>query len=321
MLQLKYSHKDKRDVKMNRRLKVSVIQDSPVIFDLEKTMDKTVELARKAAANGSKLIVFPESFIPCYPRGLTFGARIGSRTPEGRKDYQRYYDNSVAVPGPEVDRLAELAKELDVYLSIGVTEKNGHGLDGTLYCTNLFFGPEGYLGKHRKLKPTAAERVIWGEDDGSTITVIDTSYGKMGSLICWENYMPLARMAMYMKGVNLYIVPTADQREIYQATLRHIAFEGRCFVIMSNQYVEKSMYPTDLEYYKDLESHPEVMCRGGSCIINPYGEYVAGPLFDEAGILTAEIDLGQIVQSKFDWDPVGHYNRPEIFRFEIHENK
>ncbi|NLY76464.1 MAG: carbon-nitrogen hydrolase family protein [Tissierellia bacterium] len=306
---------------MNRRLKVSVIQDSPVIFDLEKTMDKTVELAKKAAANGSKLIVFPESFIPCYPRGLTFGARIGSRTPEGRKDYQRYYDNSVAVPGPEVDRLAELAKELDVYLSIGVTEKNGHGLDGTLYCTNLFFGPEGYLGKHRKLKPTAAERVIWGEDDGSTITVIDTPYGKMGSLICWENYMPLARMAMYMKGVNLYIVPTADQREIYQATLRHIAFEGRCFVIMSNQYVEKSMYPTDLEYYKDLESHPEVMCRGGSCIINPYGEYVAGPLFDEAGILTAEIDLGQIVQSKFDWDPVGHYNRPEIFRFEIHENK
>lgn len=321
MLQLKYSHKDKRGVKMNRRLKVSVIQDSPVIFDLEKTMDKTVELAKKAAANGSKLIVFPESFIPCYPRGLTFGARIGSRTPEGRKDYQRYYDNSVAVPGPEVDRLAELAKELDVYLSIGVTEKNGHGLDGTLYCTNLFFGPEGYLGKHRKLKPTAAERVIWGEDDGSTITVIDTPYGKMGSLICWENYMPLARMAMYMKGVNLYIVPTADQREIYQATLRHIAFEGRCFVIMSNQYVEKSMYPTDLEYYKDLESHPEVMCRGGSCIINPYGEYVAGPLFDEAGILTAEIDLGQIVQSKFDWDPVGHYNRPEIFRFEIHENK
>lgn len=321
MLQLKYSHKDKRGVKMNRRLKVSVIQDSPVIFDLEKTMDKTVELAKKAAANGSKLIVFPESFIPCYPRGLTFGARIGSRTPEGRKDYQRYYDNSVAVPGPEVDRLAELAKELDVYLSIGVTEKNGHGLDGTLYCTNLFFGPEGYLGKHRKLKPTAAERVIWGEDDGSTITVIDTPYGKMGSLICWENYMPLARMAMYMKGVNLYIVPTADQREIYQATLRHIAFEGRCFVIMSNQYVEKSMYPTDLEYYKDLESHPEVMCRGGSCIINPYGEYVAGPLFDEAGILTAEIDLGQIVQSKFDWDPVGHYNRPEIFRFEINENK
>lgn len=306
---------------MERRLKIAVIQEAPVLFDLEKTMEKTIQLSREAAASGAKLIVFPESFIPCYPRGLTFGMVIGSRTSEAREDFQRYYENAVAVPGPDVDRLAELAKELQVYLSIGVTEKNGNGLDGTLHCSNLFFGPEGYLGRHRKLKPTAGERVIWGEDDGSTMTVIDTPYGKMGSLICWENYMPLARMAMYLKGVNLYIVPTADQREVYQATLRHIAFEGRCFVIASNQYVEKSMYPTDLKYYKDLESQPEVMCRGGSCIINPYGEYVAGPLFDRAGILTAEVDLDQISQSKFDWDPTGHYNRPELFQFKVNEQR
>ncbi|WP_409228426.1 carbon-nitrogen hydrolase family protein [Gudongella sp. SC589] len=304
---------------MEKKLTVSIIQDSPVIFDLEKTMEKTIELTRKAASKGSKLIVFPESFIPCYPRGLTFGMVVGSRTKEAREDYRRYYENSVAVPGPEIDQLAELTKELGVYLSIGVTEKNGEGLDGTLHCTNLFFGPDGYMGRHRKLKPTAAERVIWGEDDGSTITVLDTPYGKMGSLICWENYMPLARMAMYMKGVNLYIVPTADQREVYQATLRHIAFEGRCFVLMSNQYVERSMYPTDLKYYKDLEKEPEVMSRGGSCIINPYGEYVAGPLYDEPGILTAELDLDMIVESKLDWDPVGHYNRPEIFDLKINE--
>lgn len=306
---------------MENKLKLSVIQDSPVLFDLEKTMEKTLSLIRTAAANGSKLIVFPESFLPCYPRGLTFGMIVGSRTQAGREDYRRYYDNAVAIPGPEVDQLAEIAKELGVYLSIGVTEKNGLGLDGTLHCSNLFFGPQGYLGRHRKLKPTAAERVIWGEDDGSTLTVVDTPYGKMGSLICWENYMPLARMAMYLKGVNLYIVPTADQREVYQSTLRHIAFEGRCFVIMSNQYIEKSMYPTDLKYYADLKDLPEVMCRGGSCIIDPYGEYVAGPLFDGPGILTAEIDLNMIVESKFDWDPVGHYNRPEIFKFEVDENK
>lgn len=304
---------------MEKKLKVSVIQDSPVLFDLDGTMKKTIELTRRAAANGSKLVVFPESFIPCYPRGLTFGMTIGKRTKDAREDYRRYHENSVAVPGPEVDQLAELSKELQIYLSIGVTEKNGHGLDGTLHCSNLFFGPEGYMGRHRKLKPTAAERVIWGEDDGSTITVVDTPYGKMGSLICWENYMPLARMAMYMKGVNLYLVPTADQREVYQSTLRHIAFEGRCFVFMSNQYVEKSMYPTDLKYYKDLENEPEVMSRGGSCIIDPYGEYVAGPLFDEPGILTAEIDLDMIVESKLDWDPVGHYNRPEIFDFKVNE--
>ena len=302
---------------MKNLLKIAVIQDAPVLFDLQKTMEKTLRLTREAAEMGAKLIVFPESFIPCYPRGLTFGMVVGSRTQAGREDFMRYYQNSVAVPGDEVDTLAALSKELGVFLSIGVTEKNGHGLDGTLHCSNLFFGPEGYLGRHRKLKPTAAERVIWGEDDGSTLTVVDTPYGKMGSLICWENYMPLARMAMYSKGVNLYIVPTADQREVYQATLRHIAFEGRCFVITSNQYVEKSMYPTDLKYYDDLKELPEVMCRGGSCIIDPYGEYVAGPLFDKPGILVADVDLDQIVQSKFDWDPVGHYNRPELFKFEV----
>lgn len=304
---------------MANKLKVSIVQDSPLLFDLEKTMDKTIALIREAASNGSKLVVFPESFIPCYPRGLTFGMTIGSRTKEAREDYRRYHENSVAVPGPEIDQLAELTKELQIHLSIGVTEKNGQGLDGTLHCSNLFFGPRGYMGRHRKLKPTGAERFIWGEDDGSTLTVVETPYGKMGSLICWENYMPLARMAMYMKGVNLYIVPTADQREVYQATLRHIAFEGRCFVFMSNQYVEKNMYPRDLKYYKDLENEPEVMSRGGSCIIDPYGEYVAGPLYDEAGILTAEIDLDMIVESKLDWDPVGHYNRPEIFDFKVHE--
>ena len=169
--------------KTEKTLKVAVVQDSPKIFDLNKTMEKTIELIKKAALTGAKLIVFPESFIPCYPRGLTFGMVVGSRTKEGREDYQRYYDNAVAVPGAELDILSEITKELGVYLSFGVTEKNGDGLDGTLYCTNLFFGPEGYLGRHRKIKPTGAERGIWGEDDGSTLTVIETAYEKMASLM------------------------------------------------------------------------------------------------------------------------------------------
>lgn len=300
-------------------LKVSVIQDAPVLFDLNATMEKTIELTRLAAEKGSKLIVFPESFIPCYPRGLSFGMKVGSRTEEGRLDFERYYNNSVKVPGPEVDMLSQLTRELGIYLSIGVTERDGKNIDGTLHCSNLFFGPDGYLGRHRKLKPTGSERTIWGEDDGSTMTVLDTPYGKMGSLICWENYMPLARMAMYLKGINLYIVPTADQRDIYQASLRHIAFEGRCFVICSNQYVEKSMYPKDLNYYHELEDQPEIMSRGGSCIIDPMGEYVAGPLFNESGIITAEIDLNKIVRAKLDFDPIGHYNRPDIFDFKVNE--
>ena len=170
---------------MEKGLKVSVVQESPVLFDRGKTMEKVISITEEIAAEGSNLIVFPESFIPCYPRGLSFGTVVGSRTAEGREDFQRYFDNSVAVPGPEVDRLAELSIELGIYLSIGVTEKNGLGLDGTLHCCNLFFGPKGYLGRHRKLKPTAAERIIWGEDDGSTLTVVDTPYGKVGSLICW----------------------------------------------------------------------------------------------------------------------------------------
>jgi len=239
---------------------------------------------------------------------------------EGRKDFQRYFDNSVMVPGPIVDGLAKAAGEAEVYLSIGVTERDGNGMDGTLHCCNLFFGPDGkFLGRHRKLKPTGSERYIWGEDDGSTLTVIDTPYGKMGSLICWENYMPLARAAMYQKGVNLYIVPTADQRDTYQCTLRHIAFEGRCFVIACNQYLEKSMIPTDLYTYSEFENAPDVLCRGGSCIINPFGEYVAGPCFGREEILIADLDLNQIAQGKADLDVVGHYARPDIFQLIVNE--
>lgn len=301
------------------QFKAAVVQDSPILFDLEKTVEKTIELIKQCVDLGAKLIVFPESFIPCYPRGLSFGMTIGSRTEAGREDFKRYYDNSVAVPGPVIDILAEECKKHQIFLSIGVTEKDGNNLDGTLHCCNLFFSPEGFLGRHRKLKPTGSERCIWGEDDGSTLSVFDTEIGKMGSLICWENYMPLARMALYQKGINLYLVPTADQRDIYQSTLKHIAFEGRCFVFMSNQYVEKSMYPKDLHCYDDLKDVSDIMCRGGSCIIDPFGNYLAGPLFDKPGIITADIDLGLITKAKLDFDPIGHYNRPDILELILHE--
>jgi nitrilase len=176
------------------------------------------------------------------------------------------------------------------------------------------------LGKHQKLKPTAAERLIWGEGDGSTLTVIETEIGKMGGLICWENYMPLARMAMYNKGVELYLAPTADARDTWQSTLRHIACEGRCFVLGCNQYMTKVMYPPDLKELKELNDQPEVMCRGGSAIISPLGEVLAGPLFDREGILFANLDLDEIARSKFDFDVVGHYARPDVFQLVINEN-
>ena len=305
-----------------KTVRVAVVQAAPVVFDLEKTLEKALGLIKEAAEKGANIVVFPETFIPGYPRGLTFGFNIGARTMEGRKDFQRFHDNCVAVPGPEVDILAKAAAENNVYLAMGITEKDGNNIDGTLHCCMLFFGPDGtFLGRHRKLKPTGSERYIWGQDDGSTLTVVDTPYGQMGALICWENYMPLARAAMYQKGIKLYLAPTADQRDTFQCTLRHIAIEGRCFVICCNQYMEKSMYPTDLYGYAEIEAQPDGMCRGGSCIINPFGEYVAGPSFGGEEILVADLDLDQITQGKADFDCIGHYARPDIFELIVHEKK
>jgi nitrilase len=301
-------------------VKVAVVQAAPVLFDRDATVEKTCRLAAEAAAGGAKLILFPEAFIPAYPRGLTFGTVIGSRSAEGRRTWERYWANSVVVPGPATEALAAAARQAGVYLAVGVIERDGAFGGGTLYCTTLYFGPDGsLLGKHRKLKPTAAERLVWGEGDGSTLTVVDTAYGRMGGLICWENYMPLARMALYAKGVALYLAPTADSRDTWQATLRHIACEGRCFVLGCNQYITKAMYPADLPGIADLADQPEVMCRGGSAIVSPQGELIAGPLFDREGILYADLDLGEVVRAKYDFDAAGHYARPDVFQLTVNE--
>ena len=212
------------------------------------------------------------------------------------------------MPGPATEALGKAARQTGTYLVVGVVERDTQFGGGTLYCTMLYFGPNGnLLGKHRKLKPTAAERLVWGEGDGSTLTTIDTKYGTMGGLICWENYMPLARMAMYSKGVDIYLAPTADSRDSWQATLRHIACEGRCFVLGCNQFVTKSMYPSDLDGIEALDNQPEIMCSGGSAIISPLGDVLSGPLYDEEGILYADLDLAEVARSKLDFDVVGHY--------------
>ncbi|HVN54569.1 MAG TPA: carbon-nitrogen hydrolase family protein [Anaerolineaceae bacterium] len=298
----------------------AVVQAAPVLFDRPACLARVHDLALQAAGQGARLILFPEAFIPAYPRGLTFGTVVGSRSPAGRKTWERYWANAVDVPGPDVAALGETARLAGAYLAVGVIERDSQFSGGTLYCTLLYFGPDGrLLAKHRKLKPTAAERLIWGEGDGSTLAVIDTEYGKMGGLICWENYMPLARMALYAKGVQLYLAPTADSRDTWTATLRHIACEGRCFVLGCNQFVTKDMYPPDLEGIADLEGQPEVMCRGGSAIVSPLGAILAGPLFDREGILCAELDLGEVARGKFDFDVVGHYARSDVFQLSVNE--
>ena len=304
-----------------QRFKVAVVQASPVLFNREATIEKTCGLILEAAEKDVKLILFPEAFIPAYPRGLSFGAVVGSRSSEGRRTWQRYWENAVDVPGPAVEIIGEAVREAGVYLAIGVIERDTQFSKGTLYCTLLYFGPDGMLlGKHRKLKPTGSERLIWGEGDGSTLTVLETEFGKIGGLICWENYMPLARMAMYSKGVEIYLAPTADARDSWQSTLRHIACEGRCFVLGCNQFVTKEMYPDDLEGLDELDEHPDVICRGGSAIISPFGEVLAGPLYDKEGILFADIDLAEVARGKFDFDVVGHYARPDVFQLVLNES-
>jgi nitrilase len=290
------------------------------MFNRDATIEKARHLIQEAASQGAQLILFPEAFIPCYPRGLSFGMVVGSRSPEGRLLWQRYWQNSVEIPGRATAALGEIARKAGVTLAIGVTERDGDFSRGALYCTLVYFGPDGrVLGKHRKLKPTGAERLIWGEGDGSTLTVVDTDLGRIGGLICWENYMPLARTAMYAKGVELYLAPTADARDTWQATLRHIACEGRCFVLGCNQFVTEDMYPKDLPMRHELNGLPEVMCRGGSAIISPLGEVLEGPLYDEEGILFAELDMSEIVRSKVDFDVVGHYARSDVLQLLVDE--
>jgi len=293
----------------------AVVQSSPVVFETKATLAKVRDLTADASRLGAKLVVFPEAFIASYPKGLDFGARVGLRTSKGRDDFRRYFDSAIAVPGPATEELARTAKASNVHLVIGVIERE----IGTLYCTVLFFGADGtFLGKHRKLMPTAMERLIWGFGDGSTLPVYDTPLGKLGAVICWENYMPLMRMAMYAKGIQLYCAPTADDRDTWMATMQHVALEGRCFVLTACQHLRRGDCPPD--YAAVQGDAPEtVIMRGGSAIINPMGQILAGPVFDREIILTAEIDLGEIVRGKYDFDVVGHYARPDVFRLHVNE--
>jgi len=293
----------------------AVVQAAPVFFNKAQTVDKIQTLTTQAAKEKAALILFPEVFIPGYPRGLIFGTTVGGRTPEGREMFLHYWENSVLVPGPETELLARSAKQAKAWLVVGVTEKDN--ISDTLYCTLLYFSPAGQLvHKHRKLKPTAAERILWGEGDGNDLNVLDTTLGKVGGLICWENYMPLARTALYQQGIEIYLAPTADCRGTWQSSLEHIACEGRCFVLGCNQYLTQEHYPEELKSTLST-THPSLPSNGGSCIISPLGKRLAGPLYDQEGILTAEIDHREIIKAKMDFDPIGHYARPDVFQLNV----
>lgn len=294
---------------------VAVVQAAPVAFDAGRTLDKLADLAADARRRGARLALFPEAFIGGYPRGLGFGAVIGSRTPEGREQFRQYFEGAIEVPGPAIDRLGAIARDNGLHLVVGIIEREG----GTLYCSVVFLDDTGrLLGKHRKLMPTASERLIWGCGDGSTLPVLETPVGHVGAVICWENYMPLLRTAMYAKGIEIYCAPTADARDSWISTMQHIALEGRCFVLSCNQYARRGDYP-DVYPTAFGEDAGTIVSRGGSCIVGPLGNLLAGPDYSGETILTAEIDLGEIARSRLDFDAVGHYARPDVFALSVDE--
>jgi nitrilase len=296
--------------------KAAVIQAASLPNDSVASAEKAATLLRAAAERGARLAVFPEAFLGGYAKGASFGTPVGMRLPQGRQAFQRYYDNAIDLDGPEIEIIAAATRETGQFAVIGCIER----ARGTLYCTALFFdGDRGLVGKHRKLMPTAAERLIWGFGDGSTMPVFDTSLGRVGAVICWENYMPMLRMAMYDKGISIYCAPTADDRDTWIPSMRHVALEGRCFVLTACQFITRGAYPPDYECA--LGDDPKtVLMRGGSAIIGPLGQVLAGPDFERETILCAEIDLDEIARGKFDFDVVGHYARPDIFRLSVDES-
>jgi nitrilase len=285
------------------------VQAAPVAFDVARTVGKVRDLTAQARACGAKLVLFPEAFVSAYPRGANFGSLVGARSSEGREQFRMYHESSIDVPGPFVDALGSIAKENAVILVIGVIERDG----GTLYCAVLYFDETGrFLSKRRKLMPTGSERLVWGFGDGSSLQVHDTAAGRLGAVICWENYMPMLRAAMYAQRIEIYCAPTADGRPTWLPSMQHIALEGRCFVLTTNQFCRRSDYP--VEYACDLPSDPaSVVSRGGAAIIDPLGNVLAGPVWDEEAIITAEIDRRAVVRGLYDFDPVGHYSRPDVF--------
>lgn len=287
------------------------------MFDKDKCVEKIITLIGEAAAKGAELIVFPELFIPGYPYGMTYGFTVGSRSKAGREDWKTYYDNSILVDGPEMQRIVDCVKEHSVYVSVGYSERDA--VTATIYNSNVMIAPDGQTMNHRKLKPTGSERVIWGDADKDFFPVMETPWGPMGNLICWESYMPLARVALYQKGVALYISPNTNDNEEWQNTIRHIAIEGHCFFINADMYFTKDMYPKTASGDEEIAKLNDIVCRGGSCVIDPYGHAVSETVWDKEEIIYADLDMQKVPASRMEHDVCGHYARPDVLKLSVED--
>lgn len=297
--------------------RVAVVQAAPRLFDPAETLRRFEALLEQAAQRGAELVVFPEAFVGGYPKGATFGATVGRRSEEGRRLFARYRRSAIEIPGEPFERIGAAVAAHGVHVVVGVIERAGH----TLYCAALLLGPDGaLLGHHRKLVPTGTERLIWGRGDASDVAVVETGLGRVGLAVCWENYMPLYRAALYRQGVQLYCAPTVDDRDSWTSTMRHIAVEGRCFVLSANQFAVGGDFPDGFPGEATRGPEPqETIIRGGSCLVDPYGALLAGPSFDRADLLVADLDLDVLDGAYLDLDVAGHYARPDLFRFGVEE--
>lgn len=295
--------------------KIALVQAEPVLFDKEASLAKALDYIEESASQNPDVIVFPELFIPGYPIGMDFGFSMGKRTEAGRSDWKRYYDASVVAGDAEFQALADAARKTDAYISLGFSERDA--VSGTLYNSNVIFEPDGTYRVHRKLKPTGSERVVWGDADKGYFPVTQTPWGPIGALICWESYMPLARVALYQKGVTIYISPNTNDNPEWQATIQHIAIEGKCYFVNADMIVGKSSYPSDLHEMEAISQLPEMVCRGGSCIVDPYGHYITEPVWDRETIIFAELDMNLPAACKMEHDVVGHYARPDVLELKV----
>jgi nitrilase len=279
------------------------------------TLEKILSYEDAIRESACDLLLMPEAILGGYPKGADFGTRVGYRSNEGRQEFLQYWQQACDLDGQEVNALLELARHCNSAIVVGVIERG----DATLYCTVLFISNKGkLLAKHRKLVPTASERLIWGQGDGSTIPVVETAAGRVGAAICWENYMPLLRTAMYAKGLQIWCAPTVDDREIWQTSMRFIAYEARSFLVSACQYQPplSGDKPGNQAWPED-----KPLIRGGSVIISPMGEALAGPVYNKEGMISAVVDLNDIVKARYDMDPVGHYSRPDIFKLTVDETE
>ncbi len=301
---------------MREPVRVACVQAEPVILDRDATIEKVAAQTAEAAAAGAQLVVLPETFVPVYPSSRWAKALAGWADPRAKEAFARLRRESLEVPSDGERRLGEIAKEHGVWLVTGVNEVDPER-PGTIYNSLLYHAPDGSLAEHhRKLVPTNHERLVWGQGDGRGLRAFETPLGRLGGLICWENYMPLARFSLYESGVEIYIASTADDSEGWQATLVHIARESRAFVVAPAHFQRVASYPDDFPL-RELLDGVEILGRGGSAVLAPDGSYLAGPLYDEEGILYADLEPDRLFEERQRFDPAGHYHRPDVLRFEL----